>query len=80
MPSSPIVQRPASHNRNVEVCHSKMTNGPHLRTRQEIMAPIIPSLICHVSVEKKWNPLYGMTIFQIKWYRKKAFKMQGIFN
>lgn len=56
MPSSIIVQRTASQNRNLEVCHPNMKNGPHLRTRQEIMTPIILTLICHVPVEKKMEP------------------------
>lgn len=56
MPSSIIVQKTASHNRILEVCHSKVKNGPHLRTRQEIMTPIIPSLIYHLTCRKKMEP------------------------
>ena len=54
MPSSIIVQKTASHNRILEVCHSKMKNRPYLRTRQEIMTPIIPLLIYHV--QKNMEP------------------------
>lgn len=53
MPSSITVQKTASHNRILEVCHSKIKNGPHLRIRQEIKTPIIPSLIYHLPAEKK---------------------------